>query len=77
MAAAFAPGNDVTNVVTYEIKLASGSLLPLAVGLAFFIRAQRSRRSRAGVRSGRACVDDATVRWPHPAARRGGLSLPG
>jgi hypothetical protein len=44
MAAAFVPGDDVTNVVSYEIKLVSGSLLPLAVGAAFFIRAQRRSR---------------------------------
>jgi amino acid transporter len=48
--AAFTPGSDVANVVSYEIKLFSGSLLPLAVGLAFFIRAQRKGRlARADV----------------------------
>jgi len=39
--AAFVPGTNVANVVMYELKLLSGSLLPLTVGLAFFIRAQR------------------------------------
>jgi amino acid transporter len=48
LVAAFAPGADVTNIVSYEIKLASGSLLPLAVGLAFFIRAQRRTRRERG-----------------------------
>ena len=43
IAAAFAPGADVANVAMYEVKLVSGSLLPLAVGLAFFVRARRSR----------------------------------
>ncbi len=47
MIAAFAPDDDVVNVVSYEIKLVSGSLLPLAVGIAFFLRAQRRSRARA------------------------------
>jgi glutamate:GABA antiporter len=42
MAAAFVPGSDVTSVARYEAKLVAGSLLPLAVGLVFFIRARRS-----------------------------------
>jgi hypothetical protein len=50
MLAAFVPGDDVVNVVGYEVKLLSGSLLPLAVGAAFFVRAQRrSRREGAAV----------------------------
>jgi amino acid transporter len=50
MAAAFVPGEDVDSVMRYEVKLISGSLLPLAVGLAFFMRAQRrGRLARAGV----------------------------
>ena len=44
MIAAFVPGNDVTNVAWYEVKLLSGSLLPLAVGLLFFARARRRAR---------------------------------
>lgn len=50
MAAAFVPGDDVTNVLSYEVKLLSGSLLPLAIGAAFFIRAQRrSRMARTDI----------------------------
>ena len=41
MVAAFVPGSDVTNVAWYEVKLLSGSVLPLAVGLAFFLRPRR------------------------------------
>lgn len=44
MIAAFVPGGDVTNVAWYEVKLLGGSLLPLAVGLAFFARARRRVR---------------------------------
>jgi hypothetical protein len=39
---AFVPGSDVTNVAFYEVKLLVGSLLPLAVGLAFFARERRN-----------------------------------
>jgi amino acid transporter len=52
MIAAFVPASDVTNVAWYEVKLLGGSLLPLAVGLVFFLRARRGadrgeRRPRA------------------------------
>jgi amino acid transporter len=47
MIAAFVPGGDVANVVSYEVKLLAGSVLPLVVGLAFFLRARRgARRAR-------------------------------
>jgi amino acid transporter len=49
MIAAFVPGNDVTNAGWYEVKLLGGSLLPLAVGLAFFGRARRRARRAASV----------------------------
>jgi hypothetical protein len=44
MIAAFVPGGDVTSVARYEVKLLAGSILPLAVGLAFFLRARRRAR---------------------------------
>jgi len=44
MIAAFVPGGDVTSVARYEAKLLAGSLLPLLVGLAFFVRARRRAR---------------------------------
>ena len=48
--AAFVPNADVVSVARYELKLVSGALLPLAVGLAFFIRAQRKvRRTQTAV----------------------------
>jgi len=47
MIAAFVPGRDVANVAWYEVKLLGGSLLPLALGLAFFARARR--RARTGL----------------------------
>ena len=49
MIAAFVPGNDVTNAGWYEVKLLGGSLLPLAVGLAFFARARRRARLTGSV----------------------------
>ena len=49
MIAAFVPGRDVANVGWYEIKLLGGSLLPLAVGLAFFLRARRQARRSGSV----------------------------
>ena len=49
MIAAFVPGNDVTNVGWYEMKLLGGSLLPLAVGLGFFARARRRARLTGSV----------------------------
>ena len=49
MIAAFVPGNDVTNVGWYEVKLLGGSLLPLAAGLAFFAHARRRARLAASV----------------------------
>ena len=50
MVAAFVPGSDVTNVAWYEVKLLSGSVLPLAVGLLLFARARR--RAAISVRRG-------------------------
>jgi len=50
MIAAFVPGGDVTSVARYEAKLLGGSLLPLVVGLAFFMRARR-RASRLSMRA--------------------------
>jgi amino acid transporter len=51
MIAAFVPASDVTNVAWYEAKLLAGSVLPLLVGLAFFVRARRaSIRSAVSVR---------------------------
>ena len=47
MIAAFVPGGDVANVVWYEVKLLGGSLLPLAVGLAFFVPARRRNPTAA------------------------------
>lgn len=44
MLAAFVPGDDVVNVASYEVKLLSGSLLPLAVGAVFFVQARRRSR---------------------------------
>ena len=38
MIAAFVPGSDVTSVARYEVKLLVGSVLPLAVGLAFYVQ---------------------------------------
>jgi amino acid transporter len=38
---AFVPGGDVTSVASYEVKLLIGSILPLAVGLAFYARERR------------------------------------
>jgi amino acid transporter len=50
MMAAFVPGEDVGSVPLYEAKLLAGSLLPLAMGLAFFARARyRARRAGAGL----------------------------
>jgi amino acid transporter len=49
MIAAFVPGRDVANVGWYEIKLLGGSLLPLAVGLAFFAHARRRARLSGSV----------------------------
>jgi succinate-acetate transporter protein len=49
MIAAFVPANDVSNVAWYEVKLLAGSVLPLAVGLAFFLRARRRARAKASV----------------------------
>ena len=49
MIAAFVPGNDVTNVGWYEVKLLGGSLLPLAAGLAFFAHARRRARRAVSV----------------------------
>jgi hypothetical protein len=49
MIAAFVPANDVSNVAWYEVKLLAGSGLPLAVGLAFFLRARRRVRAKASV----------------------------
>jgi amino acid transporter len=49
MVAAFVPANDVSNVAWYEVKLLTGSVLPLAVGLAFFLRARRRARAKASV----------------------------
>ena len=49
MVAAFVPGGDVTNVAWYEAKLLGGSLLPLAVGVAFFARARRRARPSGSV----------------------------
>jgi amino acid transporter len=45
MITAFIPGSDVTEVTRYELKLVAGSLLPLAAGLVFFVRA----RHKAGL----------------------------
>jgi hypothetical protein len=44
MIAAFVPDDDVANVMSYEVKLLAGSLLPLAVGFAFYLRARRRAR---------------------------------
>jgi hypothetical protein len=52
MIAAFVPGGDVANVVSYEVKLLAGSVLPLVVGLAFFLRARRRARRARNVRQG-------------------------
>jgi len=49
MIAAFVPGGDVANVMSYEVKLLAGSVLPLAVGLAFFARARRLARLSGSV----------------------------
>jgi hypothetical protein len=49
MIAAFVPGRDVANVGWYEVKLLGGSLLPLAVGLAFFARTRRRARLSGSV----------------------------
>jgi len=49
MIAAFVPGSDVSNVAWYEVKLLAGSVLPLAVGLAFFLRTRRRARAKASV----------------------------
>jgi hypothetical protein len=51
MAAAFVPGRDVRDVGWYEAKLLTGSLLPLVVGFAFFLRARRLTRSKGTDRS--------------------------
>jgi drug/metabolite transporter (DMT)-like permease len=51
MIAAFVPANDVSNVAWYEVKLLAGSVLPLAVGLTFFLRARRVTRSEGKDRS--------------------------
>jgi amino acid transporter len=45
MIAAFVPGRDVSDVGWYEVKLLTGSLLPLVVGFAFFLRARHRRRT--------------------------------
>jgi len=49
MLAAFVPDDDVTNVPWYHAKLLAGSLLPLAMGLAFFARARYRARHTAAL----------------------------
>ena len=50
MGAAFVPGRDVSDVGWYEAKLFTGSLLPLVVGFAFFLRARpRARRAAESI----------------------------